>query len=106
MPANVSAIGPLTNTELRASPVPISDSERGTWGYVAGTNGTVNIAAGRRVLAIQARSTAGGTVTVNGGDSVSVAAGSSLTIQPKGNLVAPTIVFSAGITSYLVESVV
>jgi hypothetical protein len=45
------------------------DNERGSWGYVAGVSGTVVIAAGRRVLGIAAYSSAGGTLTINGGDS-------------------------------------
>ena len=96
--------GPLTDAQLRASAVPISDSERGTWGYVAGVSGTVNIAANRRVIGISAYATVAGSLTINGGDSVPIAAGRTLTIEPKGNLVAPTIVFT-GTSSYFVESV-
>jgi hypothetical protein len=85
--------------------VSIADNERGTWGYVAGVNGTVAVAAGRRVTGISAYSAAGGTVTINGGDSIVIPAGASISISPKGNLQAPTIVFSAGVTSYVIESV-
>lgn len=81
------------------------DNERGTWGYVAGVSGTVVIAAGRRVLGIAAYSTAGGTLTINGGDSVVIPAASAIGIAPKGNLVAPTLVFT-GTTSYFVEFVI
>lgn len=111
MTANVSVVSPvpvlgsLTNIELRASPVPISDSERGTWDYVSGVSGTVVIAASRRVLRIAAHATIAGSLTINGGNSVPIAAGSTLSIEPKGNLVAPTIVFT-GTSSYFVESVI
>lgn len=81
------------------------DNGRGTWGYVAGVSGTVVIAAGRRVLGIAAYSSAGGTLTINGGDSVVIPAASAIGISPKGNLVAPTLIFT-GTTSYFVESVV
>jgi hypothetical protein len=83
----------------------VTDSERGSWGYSAGTSGTVVVATGRRVVGIGAHSTAGGTLTINGGDSVVVPAGVAINIHPKGNLVAPTIVFTAT-TSYFVESVI
>ena len=82
------------------------DNQRGSWAYSAGVNGTVVVAAGRRVTGIAAYSTAGGTLTINGGDSIVIPAGSSISIEPKGNLVAPTIVFSSGVTSYIVESVI
>jgi hypothetical protein len=81
------------------------DNERGMWAYAAGVSGTVVIAAGRRVLGIAAYSTAGGTMTINGGDSVVIPASSAIGIAPKGNLVAPTLVFT-GTTSYFVESVI
>lgn len=82
------------------------DNERGTWSYAAGVNGTVVVAAGKRVIGITAYSSAGGTLTINGGDTVTIPAGSSISIEPKGNITAPTIVFSAGVTSYFVESVI
>lgn len=85
--------------------VSVKDSERGEWSYAAGVNGTVVVPAGRRVLGIAAYSTAGGTLTINGGDSVVIPAGSAIGIEPKGNLIAPTIVFSGGVTSYFVETV-
>lgn len=102
----VPITGPLTNAELRAFPMGIIDSERGTWGYVAGVNGTVAIAKGRRVIGITAYSTLGGTLTINGGDAVVVPANSLIHLAPKGNLTAPTVVFSKSVTSYFVESVI
>ena len=86
--------------------LPVTDSERGAWSYAAGVNGTVVVGAGKRVIGITAYSNAGGTLTIDGGDSVVIPAGSAIDIAPRGNLIAPTIVFSAGITSYFVETVI
>jgi hypothetical protein len=78
----------------------------GTWNYYAVANGgTVTVAAGQRVIGIAVHSTAGGTFTINGGASVSVPANSSIEIAPVGNITAPTIVFSSGIDSAFVETV-
>lgn len=119
--------GPLTNTELRASAVPISaaslplpsgaatestlsgvksdlDKVVGTWAYYAGTSGTVNVTSGQRVLGISAHSTLGGTMTINGGQTITVPANVSLVITPVGNLTAPTIVFTSTDT-YFIEVV-
>jgi mannose-6-phosphate isomerase-like protein (cupin superfamily) len=85
--------------------VSITDNERGTWSYAAGVNGTVVVGAGKRVIGLTAYSAAGGTLTINAGDSVVIPAGSSISISPKGNITAPTIVFSAGVTSYFIETV-
>jgi hypothetical protein len=75
---------------------------QGTWGYRAGTSGTVNIAAGARVIGLAAHSTAGGSFTVNGGDSVPVPAGTGISISPWGQLVAPVLVFTST-DSFFVE---
>jgi len=77
----------------------------GAWSYDAGVSGTLTVSAGRRILQISA--TAGdtaATMTINGGSTISIPAGRSLTIEPKGNLTAPTIVFT-GTTAYFVEEV-
>jgi hypothetical protein len=80
--------------------------ESGTWGYNAGTSGTLNVAANKRVLQITAAAQplTGATMTVNGGQTITIPAGSSVTITPKANLVAPTIVFTST-ASYFVEFV-
>lgn len=85
--------------------ISVKDSGSGTWSYLAGVNGTVVVAAGKRVIGIAAYSAAGGTLTIDGGDSVVIPAGASIDIAPMGNLVGPTLVFSAGVTSYFVETV-
>lgn len=77
--------------------------ESGTWGYHAGISGTVVCAAGERVIGIAAMATTAATVSINGGDSIPVL-NAGLSLAPKANLVAPTIVFS-GTTAYVVEVV-
>jgi hypothetical protein len=79
--------------------------ESGTWAYSAGTSGTVAVAANRRVIGIAAAAvSSGATVQINGGDTVPVPENMSIEVIPRGNLVAPTIVFT-GTASYFVESV-
>ena len=77
----------------------------GTWGYDAGGSGSVTIGAGKRVLQITA--VAGGlgaTLTINGGATVTIPALTSITIEPRGNLTAPSLVFT-GTSGYFVEHV-
>lgn len=78
----------------------------GTPFYQSGTGGgTVTVAAGRRVCGITALAVgADGTITINGGNVITVRAGSTFSYNPNGNLVAPTIVFS-GSLDYFVEGV-
>lgn len=76
----------------------------GTWAYYAGVSGSVSVSAGQRVIGIAAHSTAGGSMTVNGGASIPLPATISVAIQPVGNLVAPTIVFT-GTDTYMIEVV-
>jgi hypothetical protein len=76
----------------------------GTWAYYAGVSGTVNVAAGQRVIGIAAHSTLGGSMTINGGASIPIPANVGISFSPQGNLVAPTIVFTST-DSYAVEVV-
>ena len=85
------------------NPVPVKGPDNGAWSYLAGSSGTVVVPGGKRVTGIAARSTASGTLTINGGDTILVPAG-ALEIAPRGNLVAPALVF-AGTDAYLVELV-
>lgn len=85
--------------------------EAGDWGYASGTSGTVDIPAGCRVLQITAIALgSAGSLTINGGSSIVLPydgtdhVSSSITITPKGNLVAPTIVFTST-DGYFVEYV-
>lgn len=114
--------GGLTNTELRATPVPVSGTVSvgnlpasqavtnphlsnltGAWGYYAGVAGTVAVAAGRKVTGIAAHATVAGSLTIDGGPSVPIPANSQIAIAPLGNLVAPSITFT-GTDSYFVEA--
>jgi hypothetical protein len=78
----------------------------GTWGYLAGTSGTVSVAANKRILQITAAAQPllAASMTINGGQTITIPAGASVTITPKANLVAPTIVFTSTAT-YFVEFV-
>lgn len=76
----------------------------GTWAYYSGINGTVVVSGGQRVVGISAYSVAGGSFTINGGSTITLPAGISLNIEPKGNLVAPTIIFT-GTNTYFIEVV-
>ncbi len=46
----------------------------GKWGYKAGSSGTPTIPTGAIIIDIQAHSTAGGTVTIGGGEAIPVIA--------------------------------
>lgn len=90
----------------------LAPDESGTWGYSSGTNGIVTLTGNKRVLQITAvAQEAAATITINGGDTVNLPYGSTdkvssaITIEPKGNLVDPVIVFSSGVDSYFVEYV-
>lgn len=77
----------------------------GTWGYESGVSGSAIIGAGKRVLQITAVAGAlGATMTINGGATVTIPALTSITIEPKGNLTAPSLVFT-GTSGYFVEHV-
>jgi len=85
--------------------------EQGTWAYYAGTSGTVTVSAGQRVLQITAiAQQSAASITINGGASITLPYGStdkgssSIEIEPKGNLTAPTIVFT-GTSAYFIEVV-
>lgn len=102
--SNVDPI-PVTVTGSGGGPQPVIDANQsGVWGYAAGVTGSTTIPAGGKVLQITASSLFGGTVQINTGPSVTIPARGSLCIEPKGNLVAPTIVFS-NTTAFFVEYV-
>jgi hypothetical protein len=103
--AATSANQTTGNTSLSSLDGKIPD-ESGSWGYNSGTSGTLNVAANKRILQITAaaQSLTGASMTVNGGQTITIPAGSSVTITPKANLVAPTIVFTST-ASYFVEFV-
>lgn len=76
----------------------------GTWFYYAGVSGTVSVAGGQRVTGIGCHSTAGGSYTIDGGATIPIPPGVGINVEPDGNLVAPTIVFT-GTDSYLITVV-
>ena len=77
----------------------------GAWAYRSGVSGTVAVPAGRRVLQITATAgAADATLTINGGSNITIPAYRALTIEPRGNLVAPSVVFT-GTTAYFIEDV-
>ena len=76
----------------------------GTWKYYSGIAGTVTVGAGERILGIAAHTSVAGTVQINGGSLITIPANVSVGIEPEGNLVAPTIIFT-GTDTYLVETV-
>lgn len=79
--------------------------QSGTWAYDAGVSGSVSIGAGKRVLQISATAgVSGATMTINGGATITIPALASLTIEPKGNLTAPSLVFT-NTSAYFVEHV-
>jgi hypothetical protein len=80
------------------------DKSFGTWAYYGGTSGTVIVSAGQRALSMSCHSTSGGTMQINGGQTIPVPANVGFAINPLGNIVAPTIVFSST-DSYFVEVV-
>ena len=80
--------------------------ELGAWGYNAGTAGTLTVAANKRILSLTvvAPQTTAASMTINAGSTITVPAGTALTLSPRANLVAPTLVFT-GTSSYFVEFV-
>lgn len=93
------------NTSLSSIDGKLPD-ESGAWGYNAGVAGTLAVAANKRILAITATAPTLGaaSLTINGGQTVTIPSGSTITISPRGNLVAPSIVFT-GTSAYFVEFV-
>ena len=101
--AATSASQTTGNTSLANLDSKLPD-ESGTWGYNAGTNGTLAVAANKRILAITATASplTAASMTINAGQSITIPAGTTITISPRANLTAPTLVFTAT-TSYFVE---
>lgn len=77
-------------------------SQVGDFGYAAGVGGTRVITG--KVLTIVAHSTVGGSVVINGGDTIPVPANVGFAFSPSGLLVNPSIDFN-GTDMYLVEYV-
>ena len=92
-----------------ANPLPISlatlPNEAGSWSYNAGAAGSYSASAGKRVLQItMVGGAGGGTLTINGGDSIPIPQDVSLAISPRANLIAPSMIFT-NTTAYFIELV-
>lgn len=91
-----------------SSSLRVSDAfSSGEWGYYSGVSGTVSVASTDRVLMVSALNDTvdvDATVAIDGGPSILLPPGASFTFEPKGTLMAPSIVFT-GTTSYMVEVV-
>jgi hypothetical protein len=105
--ANVTTAGAL-KVDGSAVTQPTSetnvDKNFGTWSYYAGSSGTVVVSAGQRVIGIGVHATTAGSFTINGGASIPIPANVGISIEPLGNIIAPTIIFT-GTDSYMVEVV-
>lgn len=80
----------------------------GTYGYAAGTTGTPTIPANARILSITATGPAlsgTATVTIDGGDTITIPADTTWVANPEANLTAPTLVFTST-RAYFVDWVV
>jgi hypothetical protein len=80
------------------------DKSFGTWAYYAGTSGTVVVSSGQRVLSIVAHATLASTITINGGATITLPTNTAFAVEPLGNVVAPTIIFT-NTDSYFIEVV-
>lgn len=83
----------------------IDAKESGTWDYVSGTGGGTEVISGRVVGAFFYAHNAAGTVQIDGGSLVQIRRNIGITLNPKGNLLNPTIVMSGSI-DYMIEYVV
>lgn len=96
----------MTGPFIESQPVSEANIDKnfGTWSYYSGSSGTVTVSAGQRVIGIGCHATTAGSFTINGGSSIPVPANTGISIEPLGNVIAPTIVFT-GTDSYLIEVV-
>ena len=96
----------VVNTQQNA--VPVNNAMQvGDWGYLTGVDGDVTLPAGAKVLQITAVATSvsDGALSINHGPDILIPSGSGISIEPKGNLISPTISF-AYTRSFFVEYVV
>lgn len=108
LPVTISGTIPLptgaaTEATLAALATDV-EKNYGTWGYTSGIDGTIVITGSKRVTGIGAYSLLGGSFTINGGDTITVPSGVAFNIQPNGNLVDPTFIFT-GTNTFIIETV-
>lgn len=72
----------------------------GAWDYHAGINGTVDVIG--RLVSLTAVAAGAASLTINGGDSIPIPAGGAFTLDVRGALDDPVLVF-AGTSSFFVE---
>jgi hypothetical protein len=88
------------------NPLPVVEArETGVWGYESGVSGTPTLPVDCRILQISAIGGAAASITIDGGDTITIPIGSAITIEPRGNLVEPVIVFTNTV-SFFVEYLV
>jgi hypothetical protein len=89
------------------NPLPVIDAfVAGSWAYLTGVAGDVQLPPLSRVLSISAvTGMSAGSVAVAGGPPIALPAGFALTLEPRGTLEAPAVSF-ANTLSYLIEYVV
>lgn len=93
---------PATEATLAAILASLPD-ESGTWSYLAGVSGTVNVPAGGRLLGVTATGgTSAASMTINGGATITIPANQAIDFSPRAQLVAPSFVFTSTV-SYVVE---
>lgn len=78
--------------------------DNGTWAYRAGVDGTVNLGGSDYIIGISATSAVGGSLRINGGDTVPIPANVGISIAPQGVLKGASITFT-GTDSFFVEIV-
>lgn len=83
----------------------IDAKESGDWDYIAGTGGGTESITGRMVGSFFFANKFSGTVTIDGGNTITIRKNVGISINPKGNLLSPTIVMSSSI-DYMIEFVV
>jgi hypothetical protein len=73
----------------------IEQTSNGVFGYESGVSGTETLTGSKKVKSISAYSLAGGTITINGGDSITIPANGSVDVPCDYNLIDPTVIFTA-----------
>lgn len=105
---SITAVGPLTDAQLRATPVPITASD-GAFAYAAGTAaGTVDVPTAARLkrVSVVAGASVGATVTIGGGATITIPAGQSFDEQIAGAAVGADVVIGGTVQAYYVAWVV
>jgi hypothetical protein len=77
----------------------------GTYHYHAGVSGTFNVPAGERVTQLTATGgTGAASMTIAGGDVITIPANMAMYMNPNGNITAPSCTFTSTV-SWVIETV-